>query len=260
MDFRLDEPAWAQLDRERPGKPFSVRVGGRVLRFRAAPDLPAAVLLQVTSDWRLFLGYCVVNPDDLFQAGDFAWWKAEHILRLYRRHYGLCTTPDEDRRLFQLLDQDDYRDSIEADLQEIYGVDLGELWRARRWRKLLGMIERLRRSTHFGEATAADEKLAEIVLRKERDSKDGELPALRRMSEFTVEAELLSVVADRLAELVQVSVAKRGGRARAVKPMPRPATAVEKLRNRQTQVHVTFTLDRVFGRVGPDGKPVKKKA
>lgn len=255
MDFRLDEPAWAQLDRERPGKPFTVRAGGKVLRFRAAPDVPAGVLIRVTADWRLFLGYCIDDTATLVDA-DFQWWKAEHMLRLYRHHHGLCTTPQEDMRLFTLLEQGDYRDAIEADLQEIYGVDLGELWRARRWRKLLGMIERLRRSTHFGEATAADEKLAEFVLRKERDRNGEELPPTRRMSEFTVEAELLSVVADRLAELVQVGVASRGGRPRQVKPMPRPKTAVEKLRSEQTQLSVSFTLDRIFGRVDEAGNPV----
>lgn len=257
MDFRLEEPAWADLDRERPGQPFMVRVGGRVLRFRPATDLPAHMLLQVAGDWRLFLGYCVDNAEDL--AGlDFAWWRAEHMLRMYRRHYGLCETPAEDRRLFSLMQERSYRDAVEADLQEIYRVDLGELWRARRWRTLLNYVERLRRATHFGEATAVDEKLAKLVLDDERKRKDGPPVMERRMSEFTVEAELLSLAVDRLGDLLQVQVAKRGGKTRPVKYQPRPKTAVAKMREKRDMAHVDFTLDRVFGRVDAKGNATKQ--
>lgn len=252
MDFRLDEPAWADLDRERGGDPFSVRVGGKVLQFRAAADVPAGMLVRVAADWRLFLGYCVTNTDDLVGA-DFAWWRAEHMLRLYRRHHGLCDTPAEDQRLFALLQERSYRNAVEADLQEIYQVDLGALWRSRRWRTLLNYIERLRRATHFGEATATDEKLAKLVLEDERRSKDGPPSMERRMSEFTVEAELLSLAVDRLGELLQVQVAKRGGQTRSVKYQPRPKTAVAKLRERRDLAHVDFTLGRLYGQVDAQG-------
>ena len=213
MDFRLDEPAWAALDRERPGEPFVVRVGGKVLQVRAASEVPAGLLVRVAADWRLFLGYCVVNAEDLAKA-DFSWWRAEHMLRLYRRHTGLCATPDGDLRLFGLLQQDDYRDAVEADLQEIYGLDLGVLWRGRQWRRLLGLVERLRRNTHFGEVVSLDAKLAELVLDEESKGKDAKKFADRRMSEFSVEAELLSIAVDRLGELLQVQVAQRGGKSR----------------------------------------------
>jgi hypothetical protein len=252
MDFHLDEPAWAALEREKPGRPFTVRAGGKVLRFRPAADLPAGLLLQAAADWRLFLGYVVVNTDDLGDA-DFPWWKAEHMLRLYRQHHGLCATPQDDARLFRLLDKPEYREAIEADLHEVYRQDLGALWRARRWRTLLSMVDRLRRNTHFSEVASQDEDLARLVL--EHQDKDDRPAPSRRMAEFTVEAELLSVVADRLAELVQVQVAKKGGRAGSVSPQPRPKTAMARLQERREIAHVDFTLDRVFGRVDARGKP-----
>ena len=260
MGFRLDEPAWATLDREQPGEPFTARVGGTVLRFRPAADVPAHLLLRYAADWRMFLGYLVVNTEDL-GAADFAWWKAEHLLRLYRRHHGLCETPDQDARLFHMLDQKEYAEAIEADLHEVYRVDLGELWRARRWRKLLGLVDRLRRHTHFSEVVSQDEDLARMLLdAEEAEKRQNAATSSRRMAEFTVEAELLSVVADRLAEILQVQVAQKGGRSRAIKPQPRPKTAVAELRYRREMKHVDFTLDRVFGRVDAGGRPTGKGA
>lgn len=254
MDFHLDEPAWATLDREQPGKPFTVRAGGKVFNFRPAADVPAHLLLRYAADWRMFLGYLVVNAEDLAGA-DFSWWRAEHMLRLYRRHHGLCDTPDQDARLFHMLDQKEYAEAIEADLHEVYGLDLGELWRARRWRKLLGLVDRLRRHSHFSEVVSMDEKLAKVLLDAEAAEKKTNLATpTRRMSEFTVEAELLSVVADRLAEVLQVQVAQKGGRARAAKPQPRPKTAIGELRHQREMKHVDFTLDRVFGRVDAKGR------
>lgn len=259
MDFRLDEPAWSLLERERRDKPFVVRAGGRVLRFRAAPDVPAGTLLQVAADWRLFLAYCCTDTGQLAEV-DLAWWKAEHVLRLYRRHFGLNVSPDADRHLFSMLEQDEYRDAAESDLHQVYRADLGELWRSRQWRKLLGFIDRLPRNSHFGEVLAGDEKLAKQILSRRKKLGEKEPQPERRMSEFTVEAELLSIVADRLAELTQVTVATKGGKSRTPKPLPRPKSAMARLKEQAEQLHVQFTLDRVFGLIDAQGRPTGKGA
>jgi hypothetical protein len=255
MDFRLDEPAWSLLERERRDRPFVVRAGGRVLRFRPATDIGASTLLQVASDWRLFLGFCVVNRDDLAVV-DFSWWKAEHLLRLYRRHCGLNVKPEDDRHLFGLLEQEEYREAIEADLPRCYpGADLGELWRSRQWRKLLNFIERLGRNTFFSEVMSKDEELAKRVLNRKKKIGEEEPPPERRMAEFSADTELLTIVADRLGELIAVTAASRGGRMRPPKALPRPKTALQKMRDRADQLHVQFTLDRVFGFVDAQGRP-----
>lgn len=260
MDFRLDEPAWSLLERERRDRPFVVRVGGRVLRFRPATDIGAGTLLQVTADWRVFLGFCTVNREELVGT-DFSWWKAEHLLRLYRRHFGLNVEPEADRHLASLLETDEYRDAIEADLPRCYpGADLGELWRGRQWRKLLGFIERLGRDTFFSEVMSKDEELAKRIINRKRKLGEDDPPPERRMSEFSAETELLTIVADRLGELIAVTAASRGGKMRPPKALPRPKTAVQKMRDQADQLHVQFTLDRVFGFVDAQGRPTGKGA
>lgn len=57
-----------------------------------------------------------------------------------------------------------------------------------------------------------------------------EKAARRRMSEWSAEAELLSTVADRIAELIQATVASRGGKPAAYTPAPRPDTALDRAR------------------------------
>lgn len=250
------EYGWVVLDGERPdGEPFTARTGSTVLRFRAAVGVPAGVLVGATGDWRAFLSYMVINQRELV-AADFPWWKAEHLMDVYRRWSGLCVTPTDDLRLLRLIDKRNYRDAIEADLQEIYRLDLVVEFQARRWRRLLNMIERTRRNSHLAEVMAHDEELATLILDREGDEKRD--LSERPMAEFSAEVELLSVVADRLGELLQVQVSKAGGKSRPVKPQPRPKTAVAKLRDKRAMKHVDFTFDRLFGRVDERGRPTGK--
>lgn len=74
-----------------------------------------------------------------------------------------------------------------------------------------------------------DEELAEAMLA----NPPKETPPRRRMSEFSPVVELLSVCADRLAEVAQVIAATKGAKPGRVKPMPRPVTAMDRIRERR---------------------------
>ncbi len=103
-------------------------------------------------------------------------------------------------------------------------------WRSRRWRRLLNLIDHLPRHSAYHESLVNDEKLAALLV----DIDGGQpAPPKRQMREFTPEVELLSVIADRLAELAQVVVASKGGKPHPVRPMPRPVTAAQRLRARK---------------------------
>ncbi len=75
------------------------------------------------------------------------------------------------------------------------------------------------------------------------------------MAEFSVEAELLSVVADRMGELIQAQAAGRGAKRRRVEPMPRPESAIQRVRERRSQRKHAWTVARVFGFIDAKGKP-----
>jgi hypothetical protein len=103
------------------------------------------------------------------------------------------------------------------------------MWRQRRWRKLLNVIDHLPRHSALTEAIADDEALAAVLL----ESPPAKTGARRRMSEYTAEVETLSAAVDRLGELIQVVAATRGAKARRIPPAPRPVTAMDRLRARR---------------------------
>lgn len=139
-----------------------------------------------------------------------------------------------------------YGDAIEYDLvTKCNGLDLATEWRRRRWRKLLNIIDRLPRDSAYIEAMSDDEDMAEHLLdRSEQGPK-------RRMSEFSAQVELLSVIADRQAEMIQVLVARRGARPPRIKWQPRPETALERVRRRRRR----HQHDRLVARVLPARAP-----
>lgn len=103
-------------------------------------------------------------------------------------------------------------------------------WRARRWRKLLDLIDQLPRSSRLIEAMAADMELAEEIVKSSGD--DDPLPR-RRVSEYTPEVELLSMIFDRLGDVVQTQLAVHGVKPKKLQPAPRPVTALQKAKNNQ---------------------------
>jgi hypothetical protein len=140
-----------------------------------------------------------------------------------------------------------YGKAIEYDLARM-GIDLAQQWRSRRWRKLLNLIDRLPRNSAYVEALAEDDELAQQLSSQPRPN----VRSVRRMTEWSVEVELLSVVADRLAELAQVVATSRGAKRTRVAPMPRPLTAGQRLEVRQRHSKHLSLVSRVLP---PAGEP-----
>lgn len=75
---------------------------------------------------------------------------------------------------------------------------------------------------------------------------DKDKPPRRRMSEWSPVVELLSVCADRLAEVVQVVAATKGAKPTGVKPMPRPQTAMDRVRERRRRSKHKNIVSRIL--------------
>ncbi len=94
---------------------------------------------------------------------------------------------------------------------------------------MLNLIDHLPRNTAYHEALVNDEDLAERLL----DRPDVDRPATRQMRDFSVEVEVLSVLTDRIGELIQAVAATKGAKPKPLRAMPRPATALQRLRARK---------------------------
>lgn len=129
----------------------------------------------------------------------------------------------------------------------------------RRWRRLLNLLERLARSrtSWLSDAMADDEELAEFLVKNEK--RDEDRKPTRSVRDYSPVVELLSVVADRQAELAQIMAATKGAKPRKVQPMPRPQTAYMRARARKSRHHHAFTVGRVFGYIDAKGNPTGKE-
>lgn len=133
------------------------------------------------------------------------------------------------------------------------------MWRERRWRDLLLLIDWLPRNSAYMQAISDDEEFAEHVLNQpESDRKGDRRP---KISEWDLYAEKLTDVVDRLGEVMQAVVASAGGKPPKVRPQPRPRTAVDKLREKRRYEHHKKVVSRVLIQ-RPDGSlaPVQMTA
>lgn len=118
------------------------------------------------------------------------------------------------------------------------------MFRERRWRDLLALIDWLPRNCAYVEALSEDDEVAEEVLRHPENKKArGAGP---RVSEWSPELERLTDLFDRMGEVMVAVVASSGGKAPKVRPAPRPRTAIDRLRERKRYEHHRKTVARVL--------------
>lgn len=245
------------LDGERPDTPFTVLAGGRVVAFAPAAGPPWMDLLEALG-WPLtFMRlFGPAGRRDRAAVEHLSVRQMRELLRGWRVHHGLCLDDKDHLRLASMLSKQDYRSAAEQDLWEIHRLDLSTEWQARRWRRLLNLLDGLRRTSHVSEALSTDEELAELYLANERKRQEiSPGRGGRRFSEFTVEAELLSYAVDRLGELIVAQATGRGARRRRVEPMPRPETALHRVRQRRARSKHQYTVARVYGYIDEKGNP-----
>lgn len=108
-------------------------------------------------------------------------------------------------------------------------LDLATEWRARRWRRLLNLIEQLPRDSRYVEAISLDEKLAERLVGRP----EPERAPKRRLADWSVQVELLTAILNRLGELTQAVAALGGAKPRKLPQAPHPQTAMDRVRNRK---------------------------
>lgn len=215
--------------------------GLTVVRLGESLELPDPatmdhrVVVQILDgDWAALLG-TMPMPASMPR------WQAELLVESWRKANGLPTGL-EARRLFYYLSR--YRDQLEADFAEQYpGVDLFALWQNRQWRRLLNLIDQLRRPSRYYEAVSLDgDHLAQIEA-----ARDGaERPKGPRMSEYGPTEERLDRIIDALTMNTQAVIAAAGGKPPRVEPQPRPETAWDSVRHRSRQAQHDALVGRVL--------------
>lgn len=90
---------------------------------------------------------------------------------------------------------------MEADFAHFYpGEDVGELWRSRRWRRLLNLIDKLPRNTHYHQAVLADPEHMAMLDRVRGRGDPGPAP-LPPLATWSAEVEMGASIRDAILHL-----------------------------------------------------------
>lgn len=148
-----------------------------------------------------------------------------------------------------------YGAQLEADLQQVYGLELGLLWRNRRWKRLLRLVDNLPRNSRFAAAVANDEDHVRAVIKAtEGQPKTSSAPSL---ADYTLESELLMEVVDLLQSNIHAVLAGAGAKGLGkIKPRRRPETAYQDVQLQMAQESYEKVRAKIMrGRQGPKVDP-----
>lgn len=137
------------------------------------------------------------------------------------------------QRLAYLVDH--YRPAISSDLHATHHMDLGELWRARRWILLLDLIDRLPAHSWYASAVSMDEDhakmMAESIAAQKRDKNNEDKSNGPSLTTWTPEVAAITNVLDAVRGVQHAIVAVNSAKGKAPeppKPAQRPITPLEK--------------------------------
>lgn len=209
------------IDAERGG-PMRVLEGGEVIVVPPASDLHWQVVATAVTNPHIF--HAAVWPADAALTA----WKLEIAHRGWVRHNGL-PEGDQVRRLVYMMQR--YSGGIEYDLRRHLGLSLGELWRNRRWRELLNLIDQLPTNSQMHALMTSDEEHMEALIRgsKGREAQPGAgRPSMAEWGQLeSMVATLIDAVNKNTA--TNVAIANPKGPKPQIQPQPRPYTAAEKV-------------------------------
>lgn len=154
--------------------------------------------------------------------------EAELLRRSWALREGLVVGDDLTRLLWLVKT---FRAEIEYDLLARLGADLGALWRERRWRLLLNLIDRLPRATWTHQAMAnhpeyAERAAAAIAARRAKeDAEEWSPPLVESSPEVMATYSLIDAVNALRATLIMAN-SKPGAQPPKIPPHPRPTSLV----------------------------------
>lgn len=192
--------------------------------------------------------------------GAAALWQLDLVFQRWCAAWDLPSFADA-RRLAYLVDH--YRPAIAHDLS-LRNLDLGELWRARRWTLLLDIIDRLPSHSWYAASVSMDEEHAKMLAEAiaQRDANSEEKPESKGppLTSWTPEMAMLTNVYDAVRGVQHAVVAvqsERGKMPEPPKPAPRPVTPLERALKRAEYERRKAKHESLVARVLPKKRAVK---
>lgn len=141
-----------------------------------------------------------------------------------------------------------YFKPLEGDFQD-WGLNLGQMWRKGKHRRMLRLIEQLRRGSRFAAAVANDEEHVALILEAQKDQP--EQAASYSLEEWGTQNDQLAGLLDAVNTLVAVTVKANGGNPGRIKPSARPTTKFAEVAEQKAVSRHRATVARVRKRPLP---------
>lgn len=228
--FDIDEQGLDDLDRN---ESLALTIPtGQVIEPHALTDMSWQEVVKVLTEKDLSL---CLTPEDLNLVRDnLTWRQGQQVTKTILKHYTAFTGDvDSISRLLFLVSR--FRKEVLADLRETFHVDLSELFSTRRWKDLLDLIDSLPGASRLTAALLLDKELAEQILKDEEEKTEKEDEWSPNLSEYTLTNHLMIQLIDHIASLEATLIAVNGGKPQAPRPVARPKTAVEELREARSR-------------------------
>lgn len=210
-----------RLDGERGG-PLVVQSDGEEVILKSAAELPWKVVAYVATDVHRF-AYVIWPPQTRIQT-----WKLEVVYNTWLIHNGLPNA-GQIQRLIYMMER--YGEGIEYDLRNHLNTSLGDLWRDRRWREILNLLDRLPSNSHMNQLLVNDEEhLAAVMARQQQRD---QAPTGPSMSDWSQTNALLAKLIDAVNRGTETAKGIANPKSRpSIHPEPRPRTAADAVRSR----------------------------
>lgn len=189
---------------------------------------------------------------------DIPIWKADLLFDRWASAWDLPEF-ESARRLAYLVDN--YRAALNHDMATYAGRDLGDLWRARRWRFLLDIIDRLPSHSWYSAAVAEDEEHAQMLAeslaaRPHSGAAEDKGPPL---TTWTPEVAVLTSILDAVNRVQYATIAAQHGKKAGEPPKAsrRPQTALERAMKAAEYRRRKAAHEALVARVLPQKQPVK---
>lgn len=212
-----------QIDYEKTG-PMTVQLAGSEVVLPAASEFPWRLVVAAAEDLRFFGS--IVWPTNV----RVSLTQLRKVQHAWLSHNGLPEVAQM-RRLIYMMER--YSKGIEFDLRAHLQLSLGELWRGRRWRELLNYIDQLPSNTQMNRLMSQDEEHMTAIMRSQK----GEQSSAPSMADWSLLNSQIATLIDAVnrGTAVQQAIANPKGAKPKIVPMPRPATAAEKVEKRLTK-------------------------
>lgn len=226
------------LDRERPGR-FVIRVNGEPAELRSPLEMSWKEVAACIDNRAAFIRLAGMPSAGLDQVS--------YAQKRWVAHFGLTPDDQSTRRLASIMDK--YASKLEADFPRHYpGIGPADLWRARKWRCLLNLIDHLPQNTHYHHALMNDPEYAKAVAEWKAANPDSGEPKSPPWSVWSPEYEGSQSIIDELRLLRATVVNVNGGKAGEPKLTLKPKSEIDKAIYRKKLEKHESLADRMLAR------------